>query len=173
MQYKLGDKTFDEKNEVLQQVNVAAHRFLNHRPRTITEMRARLLRRFPTEVVTVVIDSLISHKLLDDECFARRWVDSRSVSRPKSAFAVKQELMARGIHKEIAECATNELDDAQNAYYAAIKAARRLPIVDESDFRRRIKVYLLRRGFEYTVIKRAIDNVWVEMNDMNDGTVGI
>lgn len=136
-------------------------------------MRTRLLRNFPTELVTVVIDSLIRQKLLDDECFARTWVDVRSASRPKSAFTVKQELMAKGIDKEIAECATSELDDAQNAYYAAIKAARGLPIIDESAFRRRIKGYLLRRGFEYAVIKQAIDNVWVEMHDMNDSTVGI
>ena len=66
---------------------------LSYRPRSVAEMRRRGL--------AAVIPKLIELDLLDDQKFARWWVDQRLRFRPKGNRALTAELLAKGIDREI------------------------------------------------------------------------
>ena len=146
-------------SDSFKRANSAALRFLTYRARSVAEVRTRLSRRFSADVVEQVIDSLTAQTLLDDSRFANQWRDSRVASRPRSASAIRRELVSKGVDREVAAAAVRDVDDDATAYRAGQKLARQLDQADESTFRRRIWGYLLRRGFTQTVTRRAIERL--------------
>ena len=149
--------------DAFQRVNAAALRLLSYRPRSEAELRARLIRRFSSAVVDDVIGSLRGRSLLDDARFAQQWTDSRDAHRPRSATAVRRELVSKGIDRSLADEAVSDLDDEDSAYRAALPRARRLEEADLATFRRRLTGYLLRRGFTQSVARRTIIRLESEM----------
>ncbi|MCH7786140.1 MAG: regulatory protein RecX [Chloroflexi bacterium] len=152
-------------SESFQRVNAAALRFLSYRPRSEAEVRTRLLRRFPSNVVEEVIESLSEQNLLDDTSFSRLWTDSRVSHRPRSAAAIKRELITKGVAKDVAEDAVRDVDDQDSAYRAGLKLARRLEQADLNVFRRKMWGYLHRRGFGGSVARRTVARLWDELQE--------
>ncbi len=134
----------------------AALRLLAYRPRSESEMRTRLRRRFPAAVVEDVLSVLKRESLLDDVAFASLWRRSRESRRPRSAAAIRRELVSRGVARDAADEAVRGVDDEENAYRAGEKAARRWADVDLPTLRRKLWGYLRRRGFGASVSLRAI-----------------
>ena len=76
----------------------AAARFLEARPRSVAETRRRLLRAcYPEALVDQVVTRLVEVGYLDDEAFARAWVESRDRAHPRGAAALRRELATRGV----------------------------------------------------------------------------
>ena len=150
-----------------QRVRAAALRFLSYRPRSEAEVRARLRRRFPAPLVEQVITGLREQALVDDAGFARLWTDSRDSSKPRSAWAIKRELRAKGIDSGLAEEAVREIDDEDAAYRAAQPLARRVHGNGIAAFRRRLWGLLKRRGFSDSVARRVINRLW---DDISNGS---
>ena len=76
----------------------AAARFLEARPRSVAETRRRLLRAcYPEALVEQVVARLVEVGYLDDEAFARAWVESRDRAHPRGAAALRRELATRGV----------------------------------------------------------------------------
>ena len=134
-------------SESYQRAAAAASRLLFHRPRSSAEIRTRLNQRFPGHVVDRVVESLESRGALDDAAFARLWTEARDANNPRSASAIKRELLAKGISRDLALAAVGGVDDLHNAHRAALKASRRLEDATSVVFRRRLWGYLRRRGF--------------------------
>src|SRR5512140_317944 len=89
---------FNEKRERLGQVDdpavvlEAALRFLEPRQRSIGEVRRRLTRvGYRTELVEGAIARLVELEMLDDEAFARTWIESRDRARPRGERALRME----------------------------------------------------------------------------------
>jgi SOS response regulatory protein OraA/RecX len=61
----------------------------------------------------------------------------------------------------IIDSALKDLDDAENAYRAAVKRIRRWRRLDPTERRRKLSAYLSRRGFRYEVIR----GVWERLID--------
>ena len=62
----------------------AAAAFLAVRQRSVDETRRRLRHLgYPVEPIEVVLDRLLAFGYLDDEAFARAWVESRDRARPQ------------------------------------------------------------------------------------------
>ncbi len=93
--------------EVLQQraavedaavVLAAGARFLEARGRSVTEVRRRLTQAgYRPELVEAAIVRLGELGLLDDESFARSWVESRDRARPRGARVLRAELGRKGV----------------------------------------------------------------------------
>src|SRR5215212_7175344 len=80
--------------------------FLGYRIRSAQEIRARLQRDdWPDEVIERVLARLHDEHLIDDAHFAAAWVENRSLSRPRGARALKQELRGKGVGREEIEAA--------------------------------------------------------------------
>lgn len=87
----------------------AAARYLEVRPRSVSEVRRRLLTAgFAEELVEAAIGRLLEVGYLDDLAFARAWVASRDRARPRGAVALRRELRLRGVDEAVIEAVLAE-----------------------------------------------------------------
>ncbi len=83
-------------------VLAAGFRFLEARARSVVEVRRRLTDAgYRPELVEGAIARLLAIGLLDDEAFARHWVESRDRARPRGEIALKRELRLRGVEAQL------------------------------------------------------------------------
>src|SRR3954447_19674126 len=88
--------TIEDAAEVLE----AGARFLAARPRSATEGRRKLTPpRDRRELVTATVDRLAELGFLDDEAFARAWVDARDRAKPRGEHALRRELGLKGVDR--------------------------------------------------------------------------
>jgi SOS response regulatory protein OraA/RecX len=66
--------------------------------------------------------------------------------------------------EETFQLALDEVDDAELAYQAASKHARRLEGMEWLDFRQKMISFLARRGFSYSTSDEAVRRVWAELH---------
>jgi regulatory protein len=166
--------TVEDPSEVLD----AAARLLEARPRSVAEVRRRLLRLgYGSTLVDLTVVRLAELGYLDDEAFARAWVESRDRSKPRGEHALRRELGLKGVdrslvdgvlvdRREAAAAAMDSDAEASSPDEAAAERllARRMPsILREPDPRRRLQkgyALLARNGFTpdvcSVVTKRAI-----------------
>jgi len=143
-------------------LNAAVH-YLSYRPRSASEVRERLQRRgFDGDSIEAVIAKLKEQGLVSDMAFAQFWKDNRESFSPRSQWLTKLELRRKGVTTDIIDQVVDEVDDADNAYRAALSKARGLPLSDYQGFRRRLGDYLKRRGFGYEVINHTVERIWQE-----------
>ena len=156
-------------SESVQQANTAALRFLAHRPRSVAEVRTRLRRQFPPPVVEEVLVGLRERDLVDDSRFAKLWRDSRESFKPRSAAAIRRELIGKGVAVEVAEETVRDLDDYKSAHRAGASLARRMEQADPSIFRHKLWGHLRRRGFSPSVTNQSIAGLWDELHGDSTG----
>lgn len=146
----------------------AALRLLESRPRTEREIRDRLRRKeFLPQQIDAVVTRLRELNLLDDSQFARLWVANRQNVSPRGAQALRQELRAKGVDREIADevIAEQTDEDSERAACEAVarKAVRRYAdSPDRTTFQRKLGGYLQRRGFRFETIKPILEQLWNE-----------
>ena len=153
--------------EDVAQVLDAAARFLEARPRSVAEVQRRLAGAgYRHSLVDEVIERLVALGYLDDEAFARAWVESRDRARPRGEYALRRELQLKGIAPDVIAAVLTERagpttaggldpDDqttagADDAAAARLLERRSSSLLREVDpRRRRAKAYALlaRNGF--------------------------
>lgn len=144
----------------------SALRFLNQRPRSEAEVRARLRRYgYDPEIVERVISRLKELKLVDDLAFAQFWRENRENFRPRSRRLIDLELRQKGVDAETIAEATAGVDDELSAYRAAQRKTKSLTGLDYPNFRKRLGAFLKQRGFTYEVINQTIERVWQEQGN--------
>jgi regulatory protein len=160
----------------------AAARFLEVRPRSIDEVRRRLREAgYRADLVDGSIERLADLGMLDDEAFARAWVESRDRARPRGERALRSELRRKGVggaivadvlgERRTASMATGQAGDpagsgdrassesADDVAAARLLSRRGGAAAREPDLRRRrAKAYALlaRHGFDPDVASRAL-----------------
>jgi len=78
----------------------AAARFLQARSRSVAEVRRRLTGAgYRAELVQGAIERMTELGMLDDEAFARAWVESRDRARPRGERAIREELRLKGVDR--------------------------------------------------------------------------
>jgi regulatory protein len=103
----------------------AGLRFLEARSRSVEEVRRRLADAgYRAELITAAIDRLTAIGLLDDELFARGWIESRDRARPRGEMALRRELSQRGVGRTEISTALDERRDL------AEERAREWPLDD-------------------------------------------
>ncbi|MDI6695440.1 MAG: regulatory protein RecX [Anaerolineales bacterium] len=152
----------DERETAFQ----SALRLIQLRPRSENEIRQKLLqRKEKDDVIQAVIERLKQSGLLNDEVFARDWIENRAELRPRSRRALAYELSQRGVERSVIETNLAEINDDEMAYRAAQNKARKFKDLDWSEFRLKLYRYLAQRGFDYAASQQAISRVWQEMHD--------
>jgi regulatory protein len=90
----------------------AAARLLEVRSRSISEVRRRLGGAgYRTDLVEGAIARMTELGMLDDEVFARAWVESRDRARPRGERAIREELRLKGIDRETIDVVLGERRD--------------------------------------------------------------
>jgi regulatory protein len=142
-------KTQDEHNRAFNQ----ALRFLSYRPRSRLETERYLRdKSLPETVIDDVISRLERSQYLDDEAFARFWVENREQFRPRGERALRYELRQKGISDAIITDVLGNLDDEAAAWHAVEGRLRRWAGLPAEEFRRKVAGYLSRRGFGYDTV---------------------
>jgi regulatory protein len=121
--------------------------------------RALRAKKVPAVVAQQVLDRMASVGLIDDTAFASAWVESRHQRRHLSAFALRQELQAKGVDRDAIEAALAPVDtEAELVAARALVARKYAAMADLSDQvrYRRLAGLLSRRGFSPSVIARAL-----------------
>ena len=136
----------------------SAAAFLGVRPRSVSETSQRLRHLgYPQPLVDKVVERLVEMDYLNDDAFARAWVESRDRARPRGETALRRELALKGVPRSTVDAVLAErqdtagLDDPNLAAAAALLARRRSALDREVDpARRRQKAYALlaRNGFD-------------------------
>jgi len=91
----------------------AGMRLLETQSRTVSDLRARLLRSgYPAGLVEATTERLEELRLLDDAAYARAWLESRDRGRPRGERVLRQELRQRGVPIEVAATALDERREA-------------------------------------------------------------
>ena len=145
--------------------------FLRYRPRSSAEVRQNLTKRgIPEGLVDETVNRLQRAGLVNDQEFARAWIENRNTFRPRSKLALRMELRRKGLSDEIVQPALDEqVDEEALAFEAARKYAGRLAGLEWIEFRLKLSGFLARRGFSYTTLSPIVSEIWKETRMADDG----
>lgn len=150
-------------------------RVLNIRPRSESELRfmikritARWNKTYSAEKIDSTISKLKDKKYLDDEAFAKWWIESRTEFKPRGKYALRQELRIKGIDRELIEDSIKkyypEENEEEYIYKLALKKYKLLEKEEENKRKQKTLAYLLRKGFEYDKIASVLTKLENEQN---------
>jgi len=135
---------------------------LKFRLRSENELAQRLkLKKIPEETIKEVVSFLKEKRFIDDNVFARAWINSR-LKRPLGLRRIKQELRQKGVDKEIIEAQTAKLEDyAEVEIVSDLAKGRlnRLKGIEQVSAKRRVYAFLLRRGFSPEVVIATLNQL--------------
>jgi regulatory protein len=136
---------------------------LKFRLRSEKEIYQRLKnRRFDEQVIRATISFLKNKEFLDDNLFAKSWIESR-LKRPFGLRKIKNELNLKGIDKEIISEQISQIKDKyreEDIVSEIVKSKlAKLKDIEPVKAKRRIYAYLLRRGFSSDVVSEIIKNL--------------
>ena len=141
--------------------------FIGYRPRSESEIRARLERDQWSEIViAAVVAKLRANKMLDDAQFAAEWVASRSRSKPRGGRLLQQELRHKGVDKEQIQAALPDAgEEIENAIAALQKIERKLEKWEGRERTQKAIEMMARRGFGYSTVKSALQRIEEEEDE--------
>ncbi len=156
----------------------AAARFLEPRARSVVEVRRRLTGAgYRSDLVEGAITRMLELGMLDDEAFARAWVESRDRARPRGERAIREELGLKGVDRPTIDLVLSERreaaagiasDDGEMAMTPDHAAAERLlarnarslaRLTDPRQRRQRAYALLARNGFDPEVCRTVAASV--------------
>ena len=153
-----------ENDKIKTRARNNAYMLLRQRPRSVYEIRSRLkLKGYADSLIEDIVASLKRSGDLDDEKFAKLWVESRMHMNPAGDVVLKYELKGKGVSDSIIESALSEKAEKYDEYELALSMAKdrfeRLRKLDRRKATKRIYDFLLRRGFKYDNIRRVVENL--------------
>ncbi len=137
------------------------------RPRSQREMRDYLYRKtrdtrtktggikkgVSKELTERVFDRLVQRNYLNDEAFAKFWVENRNVRKGSSIRKLKSELSAKGVASSIIEQVIGEGERTDSEEILKI-IRKKAPKYDD---RQKLLRYLAAQGFSYDTISSALE----------------
>ena len=143
-------------------------RYLSYRPRSVHEVKTSLPKAAKSKslahenidnaMIESVLARLQEQKFLDDNEFAKWWIDQRNRVKPTGERLLKMELKQKGIDAEIVdeqikgdkEKMSNEISPLEALIQRRIGRYKGLP---EKEVYQKLGQFLMRRGFGYGEIK--------------------
>jgi regulatory protein len=141
--------------------------FLSYRPRSIAEVRRYLAKKqFDASTIDEVSARLRRADLLDDEAFARYWLENRDSFKPRSSRALRYELRQKGVAASIIDDLLSDYDEVDAAYRAALPRVQKLARKHDVDTcRSKLVAFLNRRGFSFHIARDTVDRLLAELSE--------
>ena len=159
----------------------AALRILERGPRTEREVEDRLLARgFERDAVDRAIERLRRVSLLDDRAFLRSFLRTELPRRPQGKRLLVTKLKRRGVPATLLEeldrllgeepdLAERSLDTEEGRAEAALSELRKRHAKREArDRARRLQGALLRRGFDWSMVRDLVRVEDLETNELSE-----
>jgi regulatory protein len=148
--FAIDDSFADHLKEAMER----AGRLLSVRARTEREIRERLAAAdFTPPVIEQALARLVELGLLDDLDFATQWVKDRAIRKSLGPGALRSELFAKGVEREVVDRALAEvgIDEEAQATEAAARWVRRVARYPLPEQAFKLQQMLLRKGFSSDV----------------------
>jgi regulatory protein len=168
--------------EAYSRARAAALRYLSYRLRSEREIRTKLAAgEVPPGVIDRVVEALAALGLVDDRRFASAFVHDARLRKPTGERLLRQQLAVKGVPRTVIDAVLAENTSREEDHSAALEAARALlrryrasrKHTDDAAQRRRVAQFLVRRGFEWSVITPVLRAVFgpsdEQCEDTNDG----
>jgi regulatory protein len=147
-------------DEILQKLIAHAISYVSFRIRSGKEIHAYLSKRIKGDEEYIRLAEVRLKELgyIDDQLYARRFLESRNRSRPKGKKLIQLELRNKGVSRDIIDGldGPTDIELARVAVQKKYSLWKRLPIVEQ---KRKLFGFLQRRGFGSNVIFRIIDEL--------------
>ena len=140
-------------------------RFLSYRTRSEKEVREKLkTKQIEPQIIEKIIEKLKEKKFINDEEFARQWIESRLRFKPRSMNLIKRELLQKGVGGEIIDAQISNLqfsifNDLESAKKLAEKRIGRIKNLPKQKIYEKLGRFLASKGFNWDTIKKVIDPV--------------
>lgn len=139
-------------------------KFFSYRPRSEKELRDWFKKKeVGEEVQKLICQKLKQVGLLNDEEFAKWWIEQRTAFRPSGLRLLALELRQKGISKDLISKLLNcyipkdaEYELVKKAVEKKLKSLRHL---SDLELRKKLGAFLSRRGFSFAVIKKIIGEI--------------
>ncbi len=142
-------------------------RYLSYRPRSEKEVLEYLKKKqekapnLSEAVISQIMGKLKEYKFINDSEFAKFWIEQRTKFKKKPIRVIEYELSQKGISRDIVEEILVEFDvkdlDLENAKNLASKKLDFYRNLDPKKRREKVTGFLIRRGFNYEIIKKIFD----------------
>ena len=138
----------------------AAVRYLATRPRSVSEIDRHLRgKKFDAAEIEKAIDALRAQRYVDDEAFARYWLEQRERFRPRGDRGIRMELAQKGVSRDVIDVVLGERApdaDIEQAKKALSRPMTRWATLAAPERKRKIHTYLAARGFDYGTIEEVM-----------------
>jgi regulatory protein len=133
---------------------------LTGQARSRAELAGKLAKKaVPEEIAERLLTRFEEVGLVDDEAFARSWVQSRQSGKGLARRALAQELRRKGIDDQVARDALDEVDpddEVESARLLVRRKLRSVQRVDRNTAIRRLTGMLARKGYPPGVAMRVV-----------------
>ena len=138
-----------------------AYRFLNYKPRSEKEIRNKLKEKKISEQSTEkVISFLKDLNYLNDENYAKMYLESKILQKPEGRRVLKMKLAEKGISKETAERVVSEQYsenlEKEKAAEVLKKYTKKVRARNPADKKQKCFRYLLSKGFDFDTINELL-----------------
>ncbi len=171
----------DEKDRVIkdaakskQMTMNRAVRLLAAKPRSVEELRQRLLEKEWTisAIVDEVLEKLKEYNYLDDDQFAKSFASAKLREKPLGKRRLQQTLSQKKLDKEtVAQAIENVYEDTPEDEVIERAIKKRLRSKGKPETREDSKKfydYLMRQGFSYDLISSKMREIGRFEDEMND-----
>ena len=134
-------------------------RFATLRPRSEGEINNYLRRKKVHESMHSQLFDRLNHlELIDDEKFAKWWVEQRQAFRPKPKRILSNELRVKGINSEIIKkvVGEEEIDEEKMAKDLIEKRAYKWKNFEGFELKQKMSQYLAQKGFTWEIVEKVV-----------------
>lgn len=126
--------------------------YLYRKTRTTLNKKGEKKEGYSTALTERVFERLAERGYINDEKFARFWVENRNLVKGSSLRKITAELRSKGVSSEVIEQVMNDSERTDGDELAKVIAKKRARYPDNQKF----MAYLARQGFSYDDIKSAL-----------------
>jgi len=144
--------------------------YVGYQARTVEEVRRKLREKgYGADITDDVVQRLADNGYLDDEAYAKAYVESRFSGSGHGPRRLSADLIKRGVDRGIVERAVSEAFDDDELRDAALQQGRKrwAALERETDLRKRKKRvmdFLARRGFDYGLAREIVEGLVEEVD---------
>ncbi len=168
--FNLDPEKLSERQKLLNRCRERCLYLIEEAEKTEARLREKLRKsgKYPEDIIDETMEFLKKYDYLNDERFARRMISQ--YEKTKSLKEIEQKLFQRNVSKEaIRQVMAEYKEDGNRAQDAEMEAVRKLirkkcRNLEELDRDAKKKLYasLMRKGFSYTMVAKALALEWDE-----------
>jgi len=143
-----------------------AFRLLGRRQHSVAELKRKLWQKdYDNKLIDEVINNLVGNNYLNDEDFAKSFVEEKIRTKKWSEKKLSAELIKRGVIQSIiSEVLKNSIPEDQNFNNALALAQKKMDSLkrkysDVKEIKNRLSAFLYSKGFDYDVIRDICDKI--------------